>query len=61
MSPTTALVVEAIKTLGKEHIDEDIIQKLKNRLPEDEKKKIIDESSGVSEWIYSVLREVCLE
>jgi hypothetical protein len=61
MSPTTALVVEALKTLGKEHIDEDIIQKLKNRLPEDEKKKIIDESGGVSEWIYSVLREVCLD
>jgi hypothetical protein len=34
---------------------------LKNRLPEDEKKKIIDESGGVSEWIYSVLREVCLD
>jgi hypothetical protein len=61
MSPTTALVVEALKTLGKEHIDEIIIQKLKNRLPEDEKKKIIVESGGVSEWIYSVLREVCLD
>jgi hypothetical protein len=61
MSPTTTLVIEAIKTLGKERIDESVIQKLKNRLPEEEKEKIMVESNGVSEWIYSVLREVCLE
>jgi hypothetical protein len=35
----------------------EIIQKLKKRLPADGKKKILDESGGVSEWIYSVLRE----
>jgi hypothetical protein len=35
-----------------------IIQKLKNKLPADEKKKILDESGGVSEWIYSALRKL---
>lgn len=61
MSETTTLVVEALKTLGKERIDDSIIQSLKNRLPEAEKKKMLEEATGVSEWIYAVIRKVCAE
>lgn len=60
LSEVTILVVEAIKTLGKEHIDEHIISNLKSRLPEAEKEKILKEANGVSEWIYEVIRKVCL-
>ena len=45
----TVLVVEALKTLGKERVDADIISHLKNRLPEAEKNKMLEEATGVSE------------
>lgn len=61
MSESTILVVEALKTLGKERVDESVILKLKNRLPKDEKIKLAEESTGVSEWIYAVIRKVCAE
>ncbi len=61
MSETTTLVVEALKTLGKERIDDDIIVSLRNRLPEEAKKKMLKEATGVSEWIYAVIRKVCAE
>ena len=61
MSETTTLVIEALKTLGKERIDESIILSLKSRLPEAEKKKMLEEATGVSEWIYAVIRKVCAE
>ena len=61
MSETTTLVVEALKTLGKDRIDDSIISSLKNRLPEGEKKKMLEEATGVSEWIYTVIRKVCAE
>lgn len=61
MSETTTLVVEALKTLGKERIDDGVIVSLKNRLPEAEKKKMLEEATGVSEWIYAVIRKVCTE
>ena len=61
MSETTTLVVEALKTLGKERIDDGIIVSLRNRLPEEEKKKMLEEATGVSEWIYAVIRKVCAE
>lgn len=59
MSETTTLVIEAIRTLGKNRIDDTVINKLKTRLPEDEKKRILMEANGVSEWIYDVIRKVC--
>lgn len=61
MSETTTLVVEALKTLGKERIDDGIIVSLRNRLPEEAKKKMLKEATGVSEWIYTVIRKVCAE
>ena len=61
MSESTVLVVEALKTLGKERVDADIISHLKNRLPEAEKNKMLEEATGVSEWIYAVIRKVCTE
>ena len=61
MSETTTLVVEVLKTLGKDRIDDSIIMSLKNRLPEAEKKKMLEEATGVSEWIYTVIRKVCAE
>ncbi len=59
MSETTTLVVEAIRTLGKDRVDDTIINNLKNRLPEGEKNQILMEANGVSEWIYDVIRKVC--
>ena len=61
MSEATVLVVEALKTLGKEHVDDKIISSLRSRIPEAEKKRMLKEATGVSEWIYSVIRKVCAE
>ena len=61
MSESTTLVVEALKTLGKKRVDDNIISILQNRLPKEEKKKMLEEAIGVSEWIYAVIRKVCAE
>lgn len=61
MSEPTILVVEAIKTLGKDRVDEGVIKIMRNRLPENKRKQILEEATGVSEWIYEVIRKVCLK
>ena len=61
MSETTTLVVEALKTLGKERVDDTIILSLRNRLPKAEKQKMLEEATGVSEWIYTIMRKVCAD
>ena len=59
MSDISALIVEAIKTLGKEHIDEKTITILKKRLNPEEKAIVLSETKGVSSWIYEIIRKVC--
>lgn len=61
MSEETILVIEALKTLGKERIDENVILKLKNQLSEQHKTRILADALGVSEWIYAIIRKVCVE
>ena len=60
MSEPATLVVEAIRTLGKERVDDAVILSLRNRLPEEERKLILKDTAGVSEWICEVIRKVCL-
>lgn len=60
MSRLTVLIVEALKTLGKDHIDDNVIMTLKNKLSEKEKEQILAEAKGVTEWVYEIIRKVCL-
>lgn len=59
LSEQTVLVVEAIRALGKECIDDNVIRQLQNRLPQSEKEIIIKEATTCSEWIYEIIRKVC--
>ena len=59
MSEITTLVVEALKTLGKDRVDDSTIKKLKNRVPDADKKKLLEEATGASEWMYAIIKKVC--
>ena len=59
MSLKTATVIQAIKSLGKENITNEVIQKIRENLTEKERKDLMKESKSVSSWIYEVIREIC--
>ncbi|WP_019132811.1 DUF6088 family protein [Peptoniphilus obesi] len=59
MSLKTATVIQAIKSLGKENITNEVIQKIGENLTEKERKDLMKESKSVSSWIYEVIREIC--
>ncbi|WP_392434826.1 DUF6088 family protein [Finegoldia magna] len=59
MSLKTATVIQAIKSLGKENITSEVIQKIRENLSEKEKNDLMNESKSVPSWIYEVIREIC--
>lgn len=59
LSYTTTLVVQALKTLEKEGVTPEIIQKLRSRLSESDKKALLEEASESTDWVYDLLREIC--
>lgn len=59
MSLKTATVIQAIKSLGKENITSEVIQKIRENLTEKERIDLMNESKSVPSWIYEVIREIC--
>lgn len=59
LSYKTALVIQALKALGKENIDEKVIGQLKKILSAEEKKTMANEAKAVTSWIYEYIRQIC--
>lgn len=55
----SALLVQAIKSLGKDNISADIITKLKQKIDSKLYPKIIKDTKTVTDWIYNVIKQVC--
>ncbi len=58
LSYKTSLVVNAIKELGPS-IDEHFILMIKKRLSSEEKNNLLQETSGVTKWIYEIIKKIC--
>ena len=57
----TALVVQALKALGKEHINNKVIAHLQHLLTAEEKSKMLTEAKAVTAWIYDYIKQICVE
>jgi hypothetical protein len=57
----SALVVQAIKALGKERVDHQIVEKIRRQLDPETRKRILRDTRAVTGWIYHIIKQVCLE
>lgn len=58
LSYKTALIIQALKALGKENITEAIIEKLKSNLTNEEKANALHEAKTATSWIYEYIKEI---
>jgi len=59
MSSKTALVIQGIKALGKNNIDESVISKIRAVLTEKERQVLLIEAKPTTVWVYQVIRAIC--
>jgi len=59
MSPKTALVIQALKTLGKDNIGEETVAQIRGILSEDERRTVLVEAQYATSWIYEVIKRIC--
>lgn len=55
--PESALVVQALKALGKEHVDDNIKRILRKKYPPSVWKKIVSDTCNASAWIHEFIRQ----
>lgn len=61
MSIKTATVIQAIKSLGKDNITDDVILKIRKNLSVKEKEDLLRDTKSTSSWIYEVIRKICVD
>ena len=59
LSPKTALVIQALKTLGKDNVQNDTIEKIKEETTLDERRTMLIEAQYATAWIYEIIKTIC--
>lgn len=57
----TLLLIQCIKTIGRENVDNETITSLRNKLSIKDRKQIISETTSVQTWIRNIIVEICKE
>lgn len=55
----SSLIVQALKTLGKNHIGESTIKKIREQIDEKMYDKILKDTKTATSWIYETIKEIC--
>ena len=58
-SPTSAMVFQALRYLGKKAIGEDTFRRLRRAIPTQERRKLMKDVRYVTGWIAEAVRKVC--
>ncbi len=55
----SSLIVQALKSLGKEHITDEIIEKIKEQIEPKMVEKILKDTQSTTVWVYEIIKQVC--
>jgi hypothetical protein len=61
LSPKTALVVQALKTLGEDNADKPALALLREKLDSIERNRAVREARYVTSWIYEIIKKLAVE
>jgi len=59
LSAKTALIIQALKTIGEDKVDEKAILKLSKKLNKDEKNIMLTEAKNATAWVYEIVKRIC--
>ena len=59
ISYMTALVIQALKTLGKTNVTPEIIEILSSKLSDTDKTALLKEGGESTDWVYDTIRKIC--
>lgn len=57
----SGIIVQALKTLGKERITPEILEKIRNQIVLKMCPKILKDTKTVTGWVYECIKEICRE
>lgn len=59
LKPKTSLMVQSIKSLGRDQFDDSMISRFRNAFTEEERRQVLKDAPVVADWIYELIRKIC--
>lgn len=57
----SGIVVQAIKTLGQEHVTDQTINTIRDWLPTGKRSSMLKDTQRVTGWVYDAIKQICQE
>ncbi len=57
----SGLIVQALKALGKERVDESVITTIRKQLDESARKRVLQDTVTATGWVYETIKRICGE
>lgn len=57
----SGLLVQALKALGRERVDEGVIARLREWLPAKRREAVLRDTRAVTGWVYQFIKQICAE
>jgi Family of unknown function (DUF6088) len=57
-SEISGMVIQALRYIGKDGVDDEVIKKLKDRVSDDDKKRLKKDAKTAPEWMRAVIAEI---
>ena len=55
----SSLIVQALKTLGKDRVDDKVISKIRDKIDSSKYEKILNDTKTSTVWIYETIKKIC--
>ena len=55
----STLIVQALKALGKEHLNTEVFAKIREQIAKESFAKILRDTQGSTGWIYEAIKQIC--
>ena len=56
--PATNLVIQALRHLGKDHVDDDVVRRLRERLSSGDRKALLKDARYSADWLYEIMKKI---
>lgn len=61
LSPKTALLVQALKTLGETRVDDTVINRLRAKFDKKERARAVREARYATSWVYEIIKRLAAQ
>tara|TARA_B100000809_G_C15090992_1_gene513192 strand:+ start:272 stop:889 length:618 start_codon:yes stop_codon:yes gene_type:complete len=57
----SGLIVQALKAMSEEHVNDETIQIVRNWLPAEKRSRVLKDTERVTGWVYATIKKICQE